>query len=66
MLIDLFPRAHAHYASLPLLGPRMDGFARWLSAKGLSTLSIRNRILRAPRLEGLLRDRGIRHLGELS
>lgn len=66
MLIDLFPRAHARYASLPLLGPQMDGFARWLADKGLSTQSIRNRILRAPRLEEILRDRSVRCLGELS
>ena len=66
MLIDLFPRAHARYASLPLLGPQMDGFAHWLADKGLSTLSIRNRILRAPRLEEFLSDRSIHCLGELS
>ena len=66
MLIDLFPRAHARYASLPLLGPQMDGFAHWLADKGLSTLSIRNRILRAPRLEEILSDRSIHCLGELS
>ncbi len=66
MLIDLFPRAHARYASLPLLGPQMDGFAHWLADKGFSTQSIRNRILRAPRLEEILRDRSIQCLGELS
>ena len=52
--------------SLPLLGPQMDGFAHWLAAKGLSTQSIRNRILRAPCLEEILRDRSIQCLGELS
>lgn len=66
MLRDLFPRAHARYSSLLLVGPWMDKLARWLAAKGLSTRSIRDRITRAPRLEGLLSDRGIRDLGHLS
>ena len=66
MLRDLFPRAHARYFALLLLGPWMDKLARWLAAKGLSTRSIRNRITAAPRLEALLSDHGIRDLGHLS
>lgn len=66
MLREIFPRAHARYSSLFLLGPWMDKFALWLAATGLSTLSIRDRITRAPRLEGLLSDRGIRALGQIS
>lgn len=66
MLHEVVPRAHARYSSLFLLGPLMDKSARWLAAKGLSRCSIRNRIVRAPRLEGMLRDRGIRNLGQLS
>ena len=33
MLIDLFPRAHARFAALPLLGPQLDRFVRWLEAE---------------------------------
>ena len=66
MLRDLFPRAHARYFALLLLGPWMDKLARWLAAKGLSTRSIRDRISAAPRLEALLGERGIGALGQLS
>ena len=66
MLIDLFPRAHARYSSLPLLGPWLDELACWLAAKGFSREAIRNRICRSPHLEGLLTARGIRHPGQLS
>ena len=29
MLIDLFPRAHARFLKLPLLGDYLDGLAQW-------------------------------------
>ena len=66
MLIDLFPRAHARFAALPLLGPQLDRFVRWLDALGLARISIRRRIGRTPHLETLLHREGVRELGKLS
>ena len=55
MLIDLFPRAHARFAALPLLGPQLDRFVRWIDALGFARIPIRQRIRRTPRLDNLLR-----------
>ena len=36
MLIDLFPRAHARFLKLPLLGGFLEGLALWLANQGFS------------------------------
>ncbi len=59
MLTDLFPRAHARFSSLPLLGPQLDGLARWLGAQGFSASAIQQRIRKAPTLEVLLQGCGV-------
>ena len=66
MLIDLFPRAHARFTQLPLLGAHLDGLARWLADGGFAVQRVRVRILKAPRLELQLPSCGIRDLRELS
>ena len=66
MLVELFPRAHARYHSLPVLGSRLSGLACWLHEQGFSRLTIRHRMQRAPGLDADLRRRGVRDLGELS
>ena len=58
MLIDLFPRAHARFRALPVLGALLGGLARWLAGRGYPASAIRARIRRAPLLETLLADRG--------
>ena len=65
MLIDLFPRAHARFLSLPVLGPLLDGLARWLSRRGYPASAIRARIRRTAVLETLLADRGLQDLAEI-
>ena len=66
MLIDLFPRAHARFAALPLLGSQLDRFVRWLDALGFARLPIRQRIRKTPRLDNLLHCGGVRELSKLS
>ena len=66
MLIDLFPRAHARFAALPLVGSHLDRFVRWLGALGLAKISISRRISRTPRLDNMLRGEGVRELSQLS
>lgn len=66
MLAEIFPRAHARFASLPLLGPHLDGFVVWLCSQGYPLLPIRLRIRETPRLDALLSRRRVRRLGILS
>ena len=66
MLADLFPRAHARFASLPQLGPHLDGFVDWLYSRGYPDLPIRLRLRKTPDLDALLHRRGFRDLGVLS
>ena len=66
MLIDLFPRAHARFLKLPLLGDYLDGLAQWLTTQGFTPSPIRRRVCQAPRLEAMLASLGIREIGELS
>jgi site-specific recombinase XerD len=66
MLIDLFPRIHARFSSLPLLGPHVDDFAVWLHAQGYPCLPICLRIRETPRVDARLRRRGVRRLQDIS
>lgn len=66
MLSEFFPRAHARFASLRLLGPHVEGFFVWLRAQGYPLFRIRLRIREMPRLDARLRRRGVRRLGDLS
>jgi hypothetical protein len=60
MLAEIFPRAHARFTSLPLLGPHVEEFAVWLRAQGYPLLPLRLRIRETPRLDARLRRRGVR------
>ena len=66
MLIELFPRAHARLAALPLLGSELDGLACRLSARGLQPPEIRKRISKATALAARLQAGGLRQLHTLS
>ena len=56
----------SRYLKLPLLGDILDGLAQWLAAQGFQPARICIRIRKAPALESMLADRGVRALGELS
>lgn len=66
MLIELFPRANARYASLPVLGPHLDGFVDWLRSEGYPSLPIRRRVRAAGRLDSLLRQHGVHAPSDLT
>ncbi len=66
MLVELFPRIHARFSSLPLLGPHVDDFVIWLHARGHARLPIYRRIREAPRVDKGLRRRGVRSLSRVS
>jgi len=59
MLDELFPRVHARYRSLPVLGSHLDGFVAWLRSQGYPALPIRRRIRAARRFDARLRRRGV-------
>lgn len=66
MLAEIYPRDHARFTSLPLLGPHLEGFVVWLRSQGYSRLPIRLRIRETPKLDTRLRRRRVRRLGVLS
>ena len=66
MLIDLYPRWHTRFSSLPLLGPHVDDFVVWLHARGYPRLPIRLRVRETPRVDARLRRRGVGRLEDVS
>jgi integrase/recombinase XerD len=62
MLLELYPRMHRRYASLPVLGPALDGYGAWLVRQGYSTDRVREHFRAAPRLVRQLQQRGVRTL----
>jgi integrase/recombinase XerD len=66
MLAELLPRAHVRYASLPMLGPFLNGFTAWLGSHGYPPQPIRWRVRAAKRLEVLLRQKGVGRIEDLT
>ncbi len=66
MLAKIFPRIHARYSALRVLGPHLEGFVVWLLLQGYPLLPIRLRVRAAEQLDSLLWKRGIRHPGEIT
>lgn len=66
MMLDLYPRVHRRYTSLPIIGPTLDGYGTWLLKQGYSTERVREHFRAAPRLARQLQRRGVRELTELT
>ena len=66
MLLELYPRVHRRYASLPILGPTLDGYGTWLLKQGYSTDRAREYFRAAPRLARQLQQRGVRTLAGIT
>ena len=66
MLAEFFLRAHARFFSLPILGAHLDEFVVWLHSRGFPRVPLCAQVRAAPRLDGLLRDRGVGSVGELA
>jgi site-specific recombinase XerD len=66
MLQEIYPRDHARFSSLPLLGPHVDEFVVWLHTQGYPRLPIRLRIRELPRVDQLLRRRSVRRIEDLT
>lgn len=66
MLSSVFPRDHARFHALPLLGGVLEGLCKWLDASGYSRSGIRRRVTAAPRLDRILRKAGVQRLSDLT
>ena len=66
MLASLFPRAHARYTSLPVVGGCLEGLCVWLHARGYPRDAIQRRMQAAASLARALRRRKVLSLGELT
>lgn len=66
MLAALFPRVHARYSSLPVLGWVLEGLCVWLHARGFPRDAIQRRMGAAASLARALRRRRVCALGELT
>ena len=66
MLEELFPRFHRKYLSLPIFGVALERFAHWLFDRGYPRHLVRRHLRTTRKLDGILRYRGCRSLGEIA
>lgn len=66
MLSTLFPRAHARYAAVPIVGLYLEGLCVWLKARGYPHSAIQRRMQAAKFLAAALHENGVHSLGELT
>jgi integrase/recombinase XerD len=59
MLLQLYPRVHRRYSSLPVFGPIVEDFGAWLLKQGYSTDCIREHFCCMRRIARLLHRQGI-------
>jgi len=66
MLTRIFPRAHARYVALPLLGSVVNDFATWMLQHGYRKSTLRVDLKIFPRLDGALRRRGAKRPSDIT
>lgn len=66
MLLELFPKTHDRYTSLPIIGPVLEGYGSWLMKQGYSTDRLHEHFKAAPRLARQLQRRHVRRLDDLT
>lgn len=66
MLASLFPRAHARYRSLPIVGGVLDGLCVWLFEQGYPPLPIQRRMQAAKLLASALCQDNVHSVRELT
>ncbi len=66
MLLQLYPRVHRRYSSLPVFGPIVENFGTWLLNQGYSTDCIREHFCCMRRIARLLHKRGVGSVAELT
>ena len=66
MLKKIYPRGHFRVLSLPLLGQHVEGLVFWLHAQEYPPLPIRLRLRQLPRVDEMLRQRGVARIEDLT
>jgi site-specific recombinase XerD len=66
MLLDLYPRVHRRYTSLPVIGRTLDSYGTWLLKLGYSTDCVCDHFRAARRLARKLQQRHVRSLTKLT
>ena len=66
MLVELFPRDHRRYSSLPLFGTVMHRFAAWLTEHGYNRARVCRHLRTTRDLDQALRSRSCRSLEEIT
>ena len=66
MLVDLFPRMHRRFSSLPVLGSALEGFAGFLARKGYPRDAIRRHLTTSVQIDQRLRKRGCSRMARLT
>ena len=66
MLLDLYPKVHRRYTSLPVIGPTLDSYGTWLLKLGYSTDSVCDHFRAARRLARKLQWRRVQSLKKLT
>jgi integrase/recombinase XerD len=66
MLKSMFPKAHARYSSVPVVGEFLEGLCIWLHTRGYPRAAIQSRIAAGASLARSLRRHGVRSLPELT
>ena len=66
MIATILPKVYRRYVSLPILGPIIDEFARWLLQRGYTFPTVQHHVYAARRLDGSLCQLGVRSLADLT
>lgn len=66
MIATILPKVYRRYVSLPVLGPVIDEFARWLLERGYSFLTVQGHVYEARHVDGSLCHLGVRALADLT
>ncbi len=59
MLQQTCPRSYRKYQSLPVIGPVLDGFVRWLHSRGHAVSTIKNQLRDCVDISNVVVERGI-------
>jgi hypothetical protein len=66
MIAEIFPQGLQRYATLPVLGPLMDGYVDWLRRQQYTWRSTRYELRMAAQVAEYLKRRGVRRIDELA
>lgn len=66
MIATILPKVYRRYVSLPVLGPVIDEFARWLLERGYSFMTVQGHLYEARHLDGSLYRAGVQALPDLT